>query len=392
MDHICNQNECTGCSACFSVCKHEAIQMNVASDGFFHPVIDANKCVDCKLCQHVCPSNSLPSLNDPQKVFLTWTTHDEYRQNSSSGGMFSAVAAYVLDHGGVVFGASYDENMNVCHRSIRDKKDLPLLQGSKYVQSSIGTCFKEIKTLLNNQTLVYFVGTPCLVAGLKKYLRKDYSNLITSDLICHGCPSNDLFQKQISDIGRDVKGKIIDFKFRSKKRFGQGYDLQVVTQNNNKVRNRFYNAELLPYFYGFWHNITLRESCYSCKYAKLQRTGDITLADYWSVKKFHPGIKTSKGTSMILTNTQKGLEICKKLLEDKKLVLIEDNIENAMKVQCHLSVSVGKPSAHNEFLREYSRLSWTDLKQKYLKPSLKYELKMRIRNIGKIVTFYKLWK
>lgn len=388
---ICNFDECTGCSACFSICKHEAIQMKVLADGFIHPIIDTNKCVDCKLCQHVCPSNSYSKLNPPQKVYLSYTNHEENRVESSSGGVFSAIATDVLRKGGVVYGASYDENMNVCHRSIKDKNDLFLLQGSKYVQSSVGECFCEIKKHLKENTLVYFVGTPCQVAGLKNYLLKDYPNLITSDLICHGCPSNDLFIKQINEISSKERGKIINFKFRSKKRFGQGYDLQAIIKRNSIV-NKFYNAELFPYFYGFWHNITLRESCYACKYASILRTGDITLADYWKVKKYHKGVKTSKGTSLILVNTDKGLDICKACEENKSLNLVEDSVSNALKVQGHLSHPVKKPLAHDKFIKDYSNLSWEELKRKYLTPSFAYMLKMRIRNIVKILTFYKLWK
>lgn len=393
MKNVCNHEECTGCSACFSICKHEAIQMNVSPDGFLYPFVDETKCVDCKLCQHICPSNSRPnlSLNAPQKVFLSWNRQYKDRVNSSSGGVFSAIATYVLKNKGVVFGASYDDEMNVCHRAIWELKDLPLLQGSKYVQSFMGRCFSDIKRFLKENKLVYFVGTPCQVAGLKKYLLKDYPNLITSDLICHGCPSNDLFVKQINEIGRRERGKIIDFKFRAKKRFGQGYDLQAVIRRDNIV-NRFYNAELFPYFYGFWHNITLRESCYACKYTSILRTGDITLADYWNVKKYHKGIKTSKGTSLILVNTDKGLEICKACEENKSLNLIEDSVSNALKVQGHLSHPVKKPLNHDGFIKDYSNLSWDELKRKYLMPSFLYILKMRIRNVVKHLTLYKLWK
>lgn len=278
---ICIPDKCTGCHACINVCNKGAISMNIASDGFLHPVVDENICVDCGRCQKICPVNSSVEKNEPRQVYLSWTIDEENRQNSSSGGVFSALATQTLKEGGVVFGAVYDDNMNVCHQYIDKLNSLPKLQGSKYVQSKIGDAYLQVKSFLQNGRNVYFVGTPCQIAGLKAYLRKDYDNLITSDLICHGCPSNTLFRHQINDLQEKYGTKVIDLKFRSKKRFGQGYDIELKLQSG---KIQYLNPHIVPYFYGFWFNLSLRECCYDCLYATKDRTGDITLADYWLVK------------------------------------------------------------------------------------------------------------
>lgn len=364
--------------------------MTEASDGFMRPLIDQSKCVDCGLCQKVCPPLSPLMLHRPLRAYIAWTTREKERQNSSSGGVFSEISIWVLNHGGVVYGAAYDEQMTVRHQCVVKAEDLTKLQGSKYVQSRMDDVFKEIKDYLRQGRLVYFAGTPCQVAGLKSYLRKEYDSLITSDLICHGCPSGRLFQSQIKELEKRFRGRIVDFKFRSKKRFGQGYDLQITTEDG---KSHFLNVDLLPYFYGFWRNITLRECCYSCKYARFERTGDITLADYWDVKKYHH-VRTSKGVSMVLANTEKGLHILEKCKnEGGYLHLEEDDLNRALKVQGHLSHPVEMPKRHIDFFNDnINGSSWEVVKNKYLAPPRLYKYKMHIRNIIKTLILYKLWK
>lgn len=387
MDKICDKEKCVGCHACYNACKRDAITMELLSGGFLYPTIDSDKCVDCGLCKSVCPVNNECEKVYPSKVYLAWNNDASERLGSSSGGVFSAIAKQLLSDGGVVVGASYDEHMNVCHLIIESYEELYKLQGSKYVQSSIGNTYSKVKSLLKSGRTVYFVGTPCQIAGLRSYLHKDYDNLLTSDLICHGCPSNELFKLQIHELEQRFNSKIVDLKFRSKVRFGQGYDMEIKTEDG---RIRFLNPDVVPYFYGFWKNISLRESCYQCKYATPERVSDVTLADYWRVKKYHKGIKTAKGTSLILANTHKGQELFTKC--SGNMVLIEDSIENAIKIQGHLSHPVKKPQSHILFVGEYDKFDWDFIKKKYLTPSIKYAIKMRVRNFIKTITLYKLWK
>lgn len=317
-------------------------------------------------------------------VYLSWILDDAKRIESSSGGLFTAIAEYVIENKGVVCGAAYDEEMNVRHILVKNKDGLSNLRGSKYVQSIVGDAYLKVKEYLCNGTLVYFVGTPCQVAGLRSFLRKDYVNLICSDLICHGVPSGELFKAQIKIFERKLRAKIKDFKFRSKKRFGQGYDLQVVTN-----RKHYFCPELVPYFYGFWTNKTLRECCYRCKYANLNRMGDITLGDFWLVKKYFSDVRTSKGCSLILVNTERGGEVLANIKD--KIYLRESVIEDALFGQGQLQYPTLRPVDRNRYTA-YKDFENLCLSGELLHISFIYKLKMHLRNIIKTITLFKYWK
>ena len=244
--------DCTGCEACVQICKKDAIKMQQKSDGFMYPVIDNEKCVDCGQCVKTCPANTeINNLNTPIP-YLAYNLNIEDRLDSSSGGIFSVIAKYILQQEGIVYGAAYDESLTVHHISIGSISDLQKLRGSKYVQSVIGKSFIQCKQNLLEGKFVYFTGTPCQIAGLKSYLKHDYKNLITSDLICHGVPSGHLFKEYISTLEYKHNIKIHNYKFRSKKRYGQGYDIEIIAGSNSKSRRLFMCAESEPFFYGFW--------------------------------------------------------------------------------------------------------------------------------------------
>lgn len=386
---ICNPLDCTACSACLHSCAHKAIQMEISKEGFLYPQIEESKCTNCGLCRNICPSNrkTIDNVYDKQQPYLAWNNNDEERIASSSGGLFSAIANYVIEQGGVVCGAAYDSDMAVRHIIVDNAEDLEKLRGSKYVQSILGDVFKSIKSLLKEGRLVYFVGTPCQVAGLKSYLRKDYKSLISSDLICHGVPSEELFKKQVRTLESELGKKIVNILFRSKKRFGQGYDFQVVTSDE---KSYFYCAELIPYFTGFWKNITLRESCYRCKYASLQRVGDITLADFWLVKKCFQDVRTSKGTSLVFVNSKKGGDTLDALKKRNSIFLRKATLEQALLGQGQLKSPVPRPRERDGY-KDYNEF------EKYrnggiLSSSLTYRMKMHLRNIIKVLILFKYWK
>ena len=387
MNEICPSAQCTGCAACVNSCSHGAVIMRKSDNGFFYPEIDNRLCVDCGLCKNTCPVNEKPVCGSPVRVYLCWNKHDYVRLRSSSGGLFSVIASWIISKGGIVCGAAYDGDMNVVHQVVDREDGLGRLRGSKYVQSATGDCYKRIKDALRTGRQAYFVGTPCQVAGLRKYLHSDYDNLLTSDLICHGVPSNDLFVRQIRQLERKHGYKIKDFLFRSKQRFGQGCDLQVVTADG---KSRFYNAELMPYFYGFWNNITLRPSCYVCRFANTQRASDITLGDYWLAKKEFPGVKMSKGLSLALVNTGKGQKVWNEIKSD--IEWRESTLQQAERGQGQLKAPVGRPKANTDYLASYSQLDFTQCCRRYLTPSLKYTLKCHIKNAVKLLIGFKYWK
>ena len=386
--NICEHDSCTACSACQSICHKHAITMITDDEGFQYPYINEDSCVECGLCIKTCPANKDLDVTSsyPQQPYLAWINDDEVRLDSSSGGIFTALARYVISQGGVVCGAAYDDDMTVRHRIVDNENDLIHLRGSKYVQSITEGIFSDIKVYLNKGVMVYFVGTPCQVAGLKSFLKKKYDNLLTSDLICHGVPSGNLFKEQIKYFERKEGKKIVDVKFRAKKRFGQGYDIQIIT---NTGANKFFCAELVPYFNGFWKNITLRESCYKCQYASLHREGDITLADFWLVKKCFPDVRTSKGTSLVFINSIIGENIFMKLANSGDVYIREATIEQALLGQGQLKSPVPRPIERDGYKRY---LDFEKYCNGLLKNSLGYKIKMHLRNAIKVLILFKYWK
>lgn len=205
MIDLSNKSDCCGCTACFSACKHNAIILKRDQEGFIYPNIDKEKCTNCRLCEKVCPIihyKNEPKIGTPQ-IFAAINNNLEQYMQSSSGGIFILLCKYILSQKGIICGAIYDEKFNVKHSFAETLEECKAFQGSKYVQSDIVNIYPKIKTILQTGTLVLFSGTPCQVAGLKLYLRKNYENLFTIDLICHGVPSPLAFQDYLSFI----KGK-----------------------------------------------------------------------------------------------------------------------------------------------------------------------------------------
>lgn len=242
-----------------------------------------DKCVHCGLCEKVCPvEHPVYENSETPDVFAAYSARE--RRRSSSGGMFYAIARYVIGKGGVVFGAAYDKDLRVRHIAAADMAGLEQLRGSKYVQSHVGDAFKEAAAYLKQGRLVYFTGTPCQIAGLKSFLRRRYDNLLTSDLVCHGVPSQWLFDKHLQYLSWREGSKVTSYSFRD----GKYWTIrEKVDYADGKVSCEF-DGNRSPYLYAFGLGYTYRRSCFDCKFARIPRQGDITLADYWGVGRFHP--------------------------------------------------------------------------------------------------------
>ena len=312
--------ECCACTACEQACPVQAISFVRDEEGFLYPTINKDKCIDCGLCERMCPvEHPNYSNTDSPEVYAAMLKKVEQRKKSSSGGMFYAIASWILNQGGKVYGATMDENHQVKHIGVDNFKDLDLLRGSKYVQSDLQHIFTEIKKELIEGRWCYFVGTGCQVAGLKAFLRKDYDTLLTSDLVCHGVPSQWLFDQHIKYLEDKYKGKVSDYQFRDNERWG-GCEIFNLTNHKGKVkRYKFPSYNLSPYLYSFMYGMTLRYSCYECPFARIPRQGDITLADYWGVKEFFPNLDRMNGVSLLLLNTQRGENIFN-MIEDTCVV------------------------------------------------------------------------
>lgn len=314
------KKNCCGCSACVNICsKNKAVQMIEDEYGFLYPEISEEDCLKCGACKKVCAFQNVLESSNPIATYVASTKSENQIKLSASGGVFAAMATVVLDNGGVVFGASLSNRNGILkplHVCVTEKKELPIIQGSKYVESSIGTTYGEAKKYLVQGKIVLFSGTPCQIAGLKAYLSKDYSNLITVDIICHGVPNAKFFQSYLKVLEQKLNGEIIDFKFRDKST-GWGLTGKVTYKTKTKQKKEM----LLPSWSSSYYDLFLksdiyRENCYSCKYASSHRPGDITIGDYWGIKQEHPELMEEKGgifserkgISCIILNTEKGIK------------------------------------------------------------------------------------
>ncbi|WP_083818247.1 polysaccharide pyruvyl transferase family protein [Brachyspira intermedia] len=299
---ILNRNECSGCSVCYKVCPHNAISMIETKEGFHYPLIDDEKCTDCGVCVKRCHSLNDNFKTKHRKEFYEVKASDEIRMKSSSGGMFSLVANYILDRGGYVCGASFSEDwLRVEHIIIDNKKDLDKLRYSKYIESDLGDVFIELKKLLNDKKEVLFTGAPCQVSALNHYLGRDYDNLLTMDFLCNSVVSQKIWEKYI----REKVGNVEDIEyvsFRDKNIFKWSSGLYIKTRNKEYLS--FGINDL--YYKMFVNHTSCKEECLHCKYRRFDRPGDITIGDYWSVKAKY---KDDKGISLIKISSDKASKI-----------------------------------------------------------------------------------
>ena len=313
---IASPEACCGCSACEQICPRGCIIMQEDGEGFMSPVVDESRCVDCGLCQKACPVMSPYSGRRPQKSYAAINRQEEVRLKSSSGGVFSLLAERCIAQGGTVYGARFSSSWAVEHHGTDKAEDIPQYRGSKYVQSTIGHCFVEIKNLLAAGKPVMFVGTPCQVAALHHFLGKPYSQLLTVDFICHGVSSPAVWKWYINNFVRrnrflcftcakDPLKAIRTIDFRNKQKGWRRY--RIVVESDGILKRRFSWVHYKnPFMKSFLSNINLRPSCFQCPSKEGRSYSDITLADFWNVHKVIDGFDDNKGTSLVLINTEKG--------------------------------------------------------------------------------------
>lgn len=379
MPILASLKTCTGCAACFNVCAHSSITMVTSEEGFLVPSIDKSKCVECGLCEKTCPvTNPLSYDGNPKpKTFAMWSEPD--RRVSSSGGAFSAFARLVLLQGGVVFGAAFNKELHCRHIEIQRIEDLDVLRGSKYVQSEIGDTYKRIKEHLLKKRKVLFCGTPCQVTGLKHFLRKPDRNLLTLDLICHGVPSDTVFQSYLKKISKCSKTIPDNFEFRNRK--GWGF-LPAITIDGETTN--IYGTDAL-YMEAFNASAIFRKCCYSCPYSGLPRVGDCTLGDFWGIGRYGKPFKhdTMKGVSLVLANTETGEAAMRQL---KDCYIEERTLEESL-IENH---NLNEPSTLNpnrdniimDFLNPKMTLKAIDSKYKLVDHSLKTTVKNIASRLG----------
>ncbi len=309
-----NKNECTGCGACYNLCPVNAITMEPDGEGFLFPSVNKELCTTCGLCYSKCPAEGgVYPVSGNGDVYACWA-EDDIRMKSSSGGVFSILSKYILSQGGAVAGAAWSDDYKVKHIIIRSEDELDRLRGSKYLQSDVGSVYSEIKALLEKDVPVLFSGCPCQVAGLYAAVGKQYKNLFTVDIVCHGVPSPKAFDKYIEELDKGKKPQNVDF--RDKKR-GWGTYSSIILNDGTEY---FENCREDPYYIAFLNSISTRRSCAKCKYSSPERIGDITLGDFWGISEIDPSYNDGKGTGLVIVNTEKGMEIFEKISPLLKMV------------------------------------------------------------------------
>lgn len=320
MDQIIDKQHCYGCSACYSKCPKQAITMIADSEGFLNPVINQELCIDCGICKRVCPGYA-DKVNNYICSFGAYSKDQKIHSKSSSGGIFMELALETLRNNGVVYGAAFNESNAVIHQRVTDFDELESLQGSKYVQSKIGNSYLLAQQDLCEGRSVLFSGTPCQIAGLKQFLGKNYDTLLTVDLICHGVPSQKVFDIFLGEVFEEGV-KIEKMNFRNKELGINHSRLSFLCQNSE---TRFIDYAESEYTKSFLNNLSLRQSCYNCQFKSFNRYSDITLGDFWSVGEFYPSLLNDQGISAVVVNTLKGLKSFQ--IIQNRLEYIEADIE-----------------------------------------------------------------
>lgn len=298
---------CCGCGACVAACPKGCLEMQPSEEGFEYPVLINDNCISCGICTKKCPIENPPQKNEIKNCYAAKNNNTAIRNNSSSGGIFASLAEYVISQGGSVFGAELDiEKRSLSHVEISKSEDLPRIMGSKYIQSKTDSVYPGIKKLLEEGKPVLFAGTSCQAAGLRLYLGREYDNLYIVDLLCHGVPSPKIFRAYVKHLEKKHGGYLCDICFRDKEKNGWSITLRYDIQQNGKTKRHYVAAGLSPYFFAFLRGRVLRESCYKCPYASLERAGDITLADFWGIEKAGVTMDTAGGVSCVLVTSEKG--------------------------------------------------------------------------------------
>ena len=351
LKQVQNDNLCTGCGACHNICPKDAITMQGDAFGFYKPVIDKDKCINCGLCEKVCPLDKYKSNNIVQpKVYAFQNNDKETLYKCASGGAFAYFAKNIIEQGGIVYGVIYDENMVVSHSRTDNLKDLGKMYSSKYVQSDTRDTFKQAKEDLENGKTVLFSGTPCQIAGLKSYLQKDYENLITVDLVCHGTPSPLIFEKYKDEYmqKRPNDEWLLNIDFRSKI---EGWSPSLVTTTTTTTTTT--HARQDDFMKAFLSNLSINDSCLQCQFNRLPRMADLSLADFWGVDEYDKTLNDNKGLSLILINSEKGISLFNKI--DNNCLLREIPLDYAIKCNKNICGSSVPHKNRTNFLEDISK-------------------------------------
>ncbi len=341
------ENKCTACGACVSVCPKQCISLKINDRGYLYPHVFSDICIDCHACERICHLNAnIINANEPI-AFAVRCNNMAYLNKSTSGGAFSAIAEYILNNNGIVYGCAYVNHLKAKHIRIDSLDKLYLLNGSKYVQSDCSSIFTQIKDDLNSNRLTLFSGTPCQVAALKSFIGNRTNRLITVDIVCHGVTSQHFFDKYIEWYEKKNNFSVVNYDFRSKE--NAKWSLAGVclgeSKNKKRIKKKIYYYNEFYYFY-FLKGMAYRESCYECKYANLKRPGDITLGDMWGAETLGLDYDTTNGCSLYLANSEQGLKILDCIDVNKH----EITIDQAIRLNTQLTAPSKRPLNYEDII------------------------------------------
>ncbi len=375
---LADRENCTGCGACTEICPRGAIAFRDDEEGFPTPQIDGAKCVDCGLCARSCPALHKPEMHPIREAYAAQITDAETLKESTSGGVFTALAREIFRRGGVVYGCVWDEKYNAVIRRAENEEEIKPMRGSKYVWSWAGDTFPEIRKLLAEGRTVLFTGLPCQVAGLRKYLGKDDPRLYLMDFFCGGAPSPMAFQAYLKTITAKTSLSELNLKFRDKAIYGTGVHITYQTPAGRKYQSYYRN----PYFFCYHTKVFHRPSCYHCAYRYEERVEDITMGDYWGVRAFHPELSFKAGVSAVLINTEKGAELLEAVRGQLRLVPTKpefiargNNLTlNGQPVTFH------PPGFRGRFIAKVKKRGWNAAERRYLYNRRRLKLWMKSKH------------
>ncbi len=379
MIEIKDKTRCMGCHACYNKCPVKAIEMVDDEKGFKYPQVNKEKCINCGLCEKVCPIlNQINIANEP-KAYAVKNKNEEVREKSSSGGMFTLLAEKVLQDGGVVFGVAFDETCQLKHTYVENIEDLQIFRGSKYLQSIVGDTYSKVKDFLVEGRKVMYTGTPCQIEGLKSYLGKDYENLLTQDIICHGVPSPKVHKKYLEYLKDKYKTENIkSIIHRTKINGWKNWCVNIKFDNSEYIES--HNKD--PYMQAFLRNTILRESCYNCQFKKKHRISDITLADFWGIENVAPEMDDDKGTSLVIINSEKGKKIFEQIKD--KINYKQVDFEEAIRYNSSMTTSVKTDPNREKFFENLDKMPFDELVKKYTyTPSIFKRILLKVKRVVK---------
>ena len=337
MINITDKSKCTGCTACVTACPRQCIVMRRDRDGFDYPVANPDLCIGCGKCDALCPVLNPRGKHEPVAAYAARVPG--YMMESSSGGVFPQLAEDVIKAGGVVFGAVMNDDLTVGHSEAETMDEVQRMRGSKYVQSDMYSSYEDVRNYLEEGRKVLFTGTPCQIAGLNAYLGKEYDNLLTADVACHGVPSPGLWAKYADALERKYGSSIADVRFRDKSSGWRRYSFSF------RAGDRDVSVPYVkdPYMTLFLQDMTLRPSCHACPAREGRSGSDLTLADLWNVAATVTEMDDDKGVSLVIANSVKGC----KALDGMDLRAVD--AETARQMNSGFAVSLPCPERREEF-------------------------------------------